>query len=137
MSGTSLLVMRAFYTLNVVGAGRAGLQLLLDDRKAVQDSWGGPVAPRLAAVTLGSMWTAVAVTSIAGLVAPVTFSPLLLFQAVYKGLFFLTSTLPALRRRQPADRPALTMGAIFAPYALLLPLVLPWDHLFKELQPWA
>lgn len=41
---------------------------------------------------------------------PCPCSPLLLFQVVYKSIFTLSSTLPALRRRQPADRPALTMG---------------------------
>ncbi len=46
-----------------------------------------------------------------GALHPVPCSPLLLFQAVYKSIFLLSSTLPALRRRQQADRPALTMGA--------------------------
>lgn len=73
MSAASLFVMRAFYGLNVLGAGRSGLQLLLDDREALQESWGGQVTPRLAAVAVGSMWTSVALTSVAGLAAPVTF----------------------------------------------------------------
>ncbi len=73
MSGASLLVMRAFYCLNIAGAGRSGLQLLLGDQKAAQDSWGVPVTPHTAAVAVGSMWTAVAFVSIAGLAAPVTF----------------------------------------------------------------
>ena len=73
MSAASLLVMRVFYGFNVLGAGRAGLQLLLDDRKAAQESWGVPVTPRLAAVAVGSMWTSAALLSLAGLAAPVTF----------------------------------------------------------------
>jgi len=37
-------------------------------------------------------------------------SPILLFQFVYKTIFFFRSTLPALRRNRPADRPAIKMG---------------------------
>lgn len=37
-------------------------------------------------------------------------SPILLFQFVYKTIFFFKSTLPALRRNKPADRPAIKMG---------------------------
>lgn len=37
-------------------------------------------------------------------------SPILLFQSVYKTIFFFASTLPALRRRKPADKPAIKMG---------------------------
>lgn len=37
-------------------------------------------------------------------------SPILLFQFVYKTVLFFKSTLPALRRNKPADRPAIKMG---------------------------
>lgn len=60
-------------------------------------------------------------------------SPLLLFQSVYKGVLLLTSTLPALRRGKPADRPAIRMGAIFSLYVLVLPWFLPWGHLLQGL----
>lgn len=46
----SLLGMRAFYALNIVGAGSSALELLLPRAKAaVERSWGAPVTPVLAA----------------------------------------------------------------------------------------
>lgn len=38
-------------------------------------------------------------------------SPLLVFQCAWKAVLFFKSTLPALRRRRPEDKPALIMGA--------------------------
>ena len=37
-------------------------------------------------------------------------SPILLFQFAYKAIFFFKSTLPALQRNKPADKPAIKMG---------------------------
>lgn len=68
--------MRAFYALNIVGAGNSGVRLLLEDdssKKAVQEFWGSPVQPPLAKNMLGSMWLSTALMSVAGLFAPVTF----------------------------------------------------------------
>jgi len=38
-SPLALAVCRAFYGLNILGAGSSGLQLLLDDQVAVRDFW--------------------------------------------------------------------------------------------------
>ena len=59
--------------LNIAGAGSSGLQLLLPGRRqAMEESWGAPVSPPLAASMIGAMWTAAAAVSVAGLFAPVT-----------------------------------------------------------------
>jgi hypothetical protein len=72
-SVVALFVMRAHFAMNVLGAGNSGVQLLRGDSRGVIGFWGAPVTPPLAAATVGSMWAATALVSLAGLAAPVTF----------------------------------------------------------------
>lgn len=62
-------------------------------------------------------------------------SPILLFQAIYKTIFFGHATLKALRRpvkeRSPLDRTAIRMGFVFLAYTAALPF-LPWGQLLKD-----
>lgn len=67
-------VLRAFYGLNVIGAGNQGVQLLLGPSSpAVVSDWGEAVRPPLAAAVIGSVFSAASLTSLAGLVNPVAF----------------------------------------------------------------
>lgn len=67
-------VLRAFYALNVLGAGNQGVQLLLGpSRPAVVSDWGEAVRPPLAAAVIGSVFTAASLTSLAGLINPAAF----------------------------------------------------------------
>ncbi len=71
---TGQWVLRAFYALNLAGAGNSGVQLLLGpSRPAVVSEWGEAVRPPLAAAVIGSMFSAASLTSLAGLINPVAF----------------------------------------------------------------
>lgn len=91
------------------------------------------MTPPLAADIIGSAWLGVAICSVFGLFDPATFSPLLLFQVVYKALVVLKATLPALASGQ-RGHPAVKMGLVFNLWVLVLPFFLPWGHLTAGLR---
>jgi hypothetical protein len=67
-------VMRAFYAINVLGAGNQGVHLLLGpSRPAVVTDFGEAVRPPLAAAVIGSVFAAASLTSLAGLINPSAF----------------------------------------------------------------
>ena len=78
---------------------------------------------------LGSLWTAILLGSVLGLFYPVTMSPLLLIQVIYKALWLMVFVIPKLLGGQRREVPwgiSLTFLVIIASY----PLVIPWGHLF-------
>lgn len=66
-------VMRGFFALSAIGAGKDGITLLASagaskvEDKAVQETWGGKLPP-LAANVLGSMFLATSLLSAVGAV---------------------------------------------------------------------
>ena len=54
---------------------------------------------------LGSLWTAILLSSILGLLYPVPMSPLLLIQVIYKSLWLLVFVLPRLRNGRSSEVP--------------------------------
>lgn len=78
---------------------------------------------------LGSLWTAILLASILGLVYPVAMSPLLLVQVTYKSLWLVVFVLPRLLDGRGGEVPwgiALTFLVIVVSY----PWVIPWSRVF-------
>jgi hypothetical protein len=78
---------------------------------------------------LGSLWTAILIGSGVGLVFPVTMSPLLLIQVIYKSLWLLVFVLPRLRTGRISEIPW-GIAATFAVIVVSYPWVIPWQKLF-------
>ncbi len=80
---------------------------------------------------LGSLWTAILIGSVLGLFHPVTMSPLLLIQVIYKTLWLLVFVLPRLVAGRSVEVPwgiSLTFLVIVVSY----PWVIPWAQLFGQ-----
>jgi hypothetical protein len=78
---------------------------------------------------LGSLWTAILLGSVLGLFYPVTMSPLLLIQVIYKTLWLLVFVRPRLGTERSGEIPwgiALTFLVIVVSY----PWIIPWQQLF-------
>lgn len=78
---------------------------------------------------LGSLWTAILIGSVLALFYPVTMSPLLLTQVIYKTLWLLVFALPRLVAGRSGDVPwgiSLTFLVIVVSY----PWVMPWAQVF-------
>jgi hypothetical protein len=78
---------------------------------------------------LGSLWTAILIGSIIGLFYPVSMSPLLLIQVIYKSLWLVVFVLPLLVRGQGNAVPWGVAGT-FLFIVLTYPWVIPWGKLF-------
>ena len=78
---------------------------------------------------LGSIWTAILIGSVLGLVRPVPMSPLLLIQVIYKTLWLLVFVLPRLLGGRSQEVPwgiSLTFLVIVMSY----PCFIPWGRVF-------
>ena len=78
---------------------------------------------------LGSLWTAILLGSILGLVFPVQMSSLLLIQVIYKSLWLLVFVKPRLSKDKINEVPS-GIALVFLVIVLSYPWVIPWGQLF-------
>lgn len=78
---------------------------------------------------LGSLWMAILIGSLIGLFHPVSMSPLLLIQVIYKSLWLLVFVVPLLVRGQSSEVPWGVAGT-FLFIVLTYPWVIPWSSVF-------
>ncbi len=119
------------YAFNIIVLVPIGLMTLLGGERGGQLASQGkfPESEGFRTI-LGSLWTAILIGSVLGLFYPVTMSPLLLIQVIYKTLWLLVFVLPRLlggRRREVPWGIALTFLVIVVSY----PWVIPWQQLFR------
>ena len=79
---------------------------------------------------LGSLWTAILIGSVLGLLFPITMSALLLIQVIYKTLWLMVYAMPRILKQRSNEIPwgiALTFLVIVVSY----PWVIPWGQLFE------
>ena len=118
------------YIFNIVVLIPVGLMTLLSGEAArrwvFQEKFPESVGIR---TILGSLWTAILIGSVIGLFFPLSMSPLLLIQVIYKSLWLLVFVLPRLLSDRRAEVPwgiAVTFLVIVVGY----PWVIPWSVLF-------
>ena len=78
---------------------------------------------------LGSLWTAILLSSIVGLFFPVQMSPLLLIQIIYKSLWLLIFVMPRLLNGRSMEVPW-GIASSFLAIVVSYPWVIPWEQLF-------
>jgi hypothetical protein len=120
------------YVFNIIVLLPVGLTALLGGAEAQGRVFGGkyPDSPGLRTI-LGSLWTAILICSAIGLFYPVSMSPLLLIQVIYKTLWWLVFVLPRLLsgRREEIHWP---MAGLFLFIVLAYPWVIPWAAVFSR-----
>lgn len=79
---------------------------------------------------LGSLWTAILCVSVLGRFMPVTMSPLLLIQVIYKSLWLLMFVLPSVIVARGREVP-LGIAITFLVIVVSYPLVIPWKSLIS------
>ena len=116
------------YLANIIVAGYIGIVSLFFPKQSsatiFQNSYPTTDIIRL----VGCLWLAIALLSLCGLWRPVTFSPVLLLQLIYKGSWLLVVAIPAIKNNQiyPSG-----MAIFFTVWVLVLPFVIPWAE-WKE-----
>lgn len=116
---------KLIYIANIIVAGWIGIRSLffpkLSSATIFQNSYQTTDIIRL----VGSLWLAIAILSILGLWRPLTFSPVLLLQLIYKGSWLLVVAIPAIKNNQPYPS---GMATFFLIWAVVLPFVIPWTE---------
>jgi len=120
------------YVFNIIVLLPVGLMTLLGGTETQRRLFHGkyPDSPGLRTI-LGSLWTAILICSVIGLFYPLSMSPLLLLQVIYKTLWWLVFVLPRLLtgRAEQIHRP---IAGIFLFILLTYPWVIPWAAVFAH-----
>ena len=118
------------YIFNILVLIPVGLTTLLGGerggRLVFQDKFPESAGIR---TILGSLWTAILIGSVIGLFHPVSMSPLLLIQVIYKTLWLVVFVLPLLLRGQGNAVPWGVAGT-FLFIVVTYPWVIPWGKVF-------
>jgi hypothetical protein len=119
------------YAFNIIVLVPIGLMTLLGGERGGQLAYQGKFTESEGFRTiLGSLWTAILIGSVLGLLYPIPMSPLLLIQVIYKTLWLLVFVLPRLLSGRSNEVPwgiSLTFFVIVVSY----PWVIPWHALFR------
>jgi hypothetical protein len=120
-----MTTIKLIYIANIIVAGWIGITSLffpkLSSATIFQNSYQTTDIIRL----VGCLWLAIAILSVLGLWRPLTFSPVLLLQLIYKGSWLLVVAIPAIKNNQPYPS---GMATFFFVWVLVLPFVIPWTE---------
>ena len=82
-------------------------------------------------VLVGSLWSAILVSSLLGLFAPLRFAPVVLIQIIYKSLWLAVYAAPRLVARRRAEIPT-GIALSFMLIVIVYPFLVPWDALLSR-----
>lgn len=123
-----MIGLRIIYVLNIIVAGQIAISALSNPKNSALTTFGNAYQPTEVIRLVGCLWLAIAVLSVLGLWKPVTFSPVLLLQLIYKGTWLIVVALPALRNDIPFPK---AMASFFVVWVLILPFLIPWKEWFN------
>ncbi|MFK7972060.1 MAG: hypothetical protein AB8F95_16955 [Bacteroidia bacterium] len=119
----SIIALKIVYIANILVAGWISYTSLLYPKTAAQTVFQGAYPDTEVIRLVGSLWLGITVLSVLGLWRPITFSPVLLMQVIYKGSWLLIVALPAIRAGIHYPK---GMAGFFLVWVLVLPFVIPW-----------
>jgi hypothetical protein len=120
------------YVLNILVLTPVGLGMLLGGPEAQRRVFSGRYPDSAGMRTLlGSLWTAALIVSVLGLFYPVSMSPLLLVQVIYKTLWWIVFALPRLVSGRSKEVHWGSAGT-FLFMLLTYPWVMPWGAMFTH-----
>jgi hypothetical protein len=118
-----MIALKIVYIANIIVAGWISLTSMISPKKAAETVFQNAYQPTIVIKLVGCLWFAIAILSILGLWKPISFSPILLVQLIYKGTWLIIVALPAIRHNQPYPT---GMALFFLIWVLVLPFVIPW-----------
>jgi hypothetical protein len=120
-----MMAIKLIYIANIIVAGWIGITSLffpkLSSATIFQNLYQTTDIIRL----VGCLWLAIAILSVLGIWRPLTFSPVLLLQLIYKGSWLLVVAIPAIKNNQAYPS---GMATFFLAWVLVLPFVIPWTE---------
>lgn len=123
-----MVAIKIMYFANIIVAGWIGITSLffpkISSQTIFQNSYQNTDVIRL----VGCLWLSIAILSALGLWLPITFSPVLLIQLIYKSCWLIVVAIPALKNNQTFPT---GMAIFFLIWVLTLPFVIPWSSWVK------
>jgi hypothetical protein len=124
-----MIAIKLIYIANIIVAGWIGISSTWYPKTAATTVFQNAYQQTDVIRLVGCLWFAIALLSALGLWKPMTFSPILLVQLIYKGLWLLVVALPAVKNNQPYPS---GMASFFVVWVLVLPFIIPWGEWAKE-----
>ena len=118
-----MIALKIVYIANIIVAGWISISSITSPTNAAATVFQNSYQPTEVMKLVGCLWLAIAVLSILGLWRPISFSPILLVQLIYKGTWLIVVSLPAIKNNQPYPT---GMALFFLIWVLVLPFVIPW-----------
>ena len=123
-----MIPLKLIYIANIMVAGWISISSIFFSKTAVTSVFSNAYSHSEVIKLVGCLWGAIAILSILGMWRPLTFSPLLLLQLIYKGGWLLLVALPAIKNNTPYPS---GMAGFFLVWCLILPFVIPWTEWVK------
>jgi hypothetical protein len=122
------VLMRIVFACNVLCAGWIAFSALFWPVQAVTTVFSDGITYSNVIPLVGCLWMAIWVLSILGLVWPMTYYLVFVFQLIYKSLYLIAVVIPALARQMPFP---IGVASFFLAWVFVLPLVIPWGLMFR------
>jgi hypothetical protein len=123
-----MIALKIVYVANILVAGWIAIASIFNPTSAATTVFQNTYQPTEVIRLVGCLWLAIAVLSALGLWRPISFSPILLVQLIYKGCWLVVVALPAIRNNHPYPT---GMAVFFLIWVLVLPFVIPWSQWTK------
>ncbi len=120
-----MTAIKIVYTANIIVAGYIGIASIFSPKHAAATIFQNAYPSSDVIQLVGSLWLSIALLSVMGLCRPITFSPVLLIQLIYKGTWLMVVALPAIKKHQ--NYPT-GMAIFFIIWVMILPFVIPWEE---------
>jgi hypothetical protein len=120
-----MIALKFIYVANIIVAGWISFTSVYAPKTAAVTIFEKAYPPNSLIQLVGCLWLAIAILSCLGLWKPITFSPVLLLQLIYKGSWLLLVALPAIRQKE--NYPT-GMALFFLVWVIILPFIIPWKE---------
>ena len=120
--------LRLIYIANILVAGWISITALFYPKLAVNSVFTNAYPNSEYIRLVGALWLSIAAHSVLDLWKPLTFSPVLIMQLIYKSMWLLVVALPAISKGQSYPR---AMAVFFLVWVIILPFAIPWKTLFS------
>jgi hypothetical protein len=124
----NMVALKIIYIANILVAGWISISSLFFPKTAAASVFSNAYPATEVMRLVGCLWLAITILSVLGLARPLSFSPVLLVQLIYKSVWLLVVALPAILNKQPY--PA-GMALFFLIWCIVLPFVIPWSAWIK------
>ena len=123
-----MIALKIIYIANIIVAGWISISSIFYPKIAATTVFQNAYQPTEVIRLVGCLWLAITILSILGLYRPISFSPILLVQLIYKGTWLLVVALPAIRNNE--NYPS-GMALFFLIWVVILPFIIPWNEWTK------